>query len=65
MTRRMPAALIASTHGGVLPVELQGSRVTSIVSQSAAGTEDSAALRRASTSAWGPPQTLWNPRATT
>src|SRR6266568_3836422 len=59
-TRRIPAARIAAVHGGVFPVCAQGSRVTTSVAPRAC----SPAARSAFTSAWGPPNSAWNPSAT-
>src|SRR5664280_133194 len=50
-TRRIPAAMIASVHGGVRPWWAHGSRVTYMVPDRA----DVPAAASAVTSAWGPP----------
>ncbi len=59
-TRRIPAATMAGTQGGVFPWWTQGSRVTYSVAPRAL----LPAALSASISAWGPPNCRWAPSPT-
>src|SRR3954470_493996 len=61
-TRVMPAARIASVHGGVRPVCAHGSSDTYIVAPAVSAPAQAASAAR---SAWGPPRSAWKPSPST